>query len=459
MSGAHWLLVGALQVLLILPLLWQIGRFLIEPRELFSPKTVVAGGCVGLYVASYYFVDGHDRDAFLTTGGYLGLLLVAVLACYAFWAGFTLGSGAATPRREPLHEPTICWYAVALIGIGFATQIAFIQKSGGFLAFYGAPHGAGGAWADTSAYLYAASSFTFPAMCLLCAMLVRDGLTGWLPRIAFLAALLYSAFQAFVFGNRGDTIRLFLLLLLPPLFLAGRLRLGRGAVLLATGVALTAVLLFPHLRESVHLGAEKSLVQAVTDLSVEDAVSLDPSKVSGQELFFAAGVVEAASDQRTHDYGIRWIYPFLNLVPRAWWPDKPYVRDWSISSSHLVQQHAGWMVADGAAATGAADAFLGFSWFGIAVWLAFGWWGGVIWARATTTESVLDVACLWAFLVMTVYFVAQGFNAAWHAWLYYMAPLWFLSLLMPATAARSEARRGTAAARAKSPPGLRATAP
>jgi hypothetical protein len=228
MSGAHRLLVGALQLLLILPLLWQIGRFLIDPRELFSPKTVVASGFVGLYVATYYVVDSHDRDAFLTVDGYLGLLLLAVFGCYAFWAGFILGSGAATPRQDPVHEPTICWYAIALIGTGFVTQAAFIAKSGGFLAFYGAPHGAGGAWADTSAYLYAASGFMFPAMCLLCAMVVRDGLTGWLPRIAFIAALLYSAFQAFVFGNRGDTLRLFLLLLLPPLFLAGRLRLGRG---------------------------------------------------------------------------------------------------------------------------------------------------------------------------------------------------------------------------------------
>jgi hypothetical protein len=192
----------------------------------------------------------------------------------------------------------------------------------------------------------------------------------------------------------------------------------------------------------------------------DEAVSLDPSKVTGHELFYAAAVVEAASEQRTHDYGVRWIHPFLNLVPRAWWPDKPYVSDWSIHSGHLVEQHAGWTVASGAATTGVADAFLGFSWFGIAVWLAFGWWGGVIWARATTTESVLDVACLWAFLVMTVYFVTQGYDAAWHAWLFGMVPIWFLSLLMPATTARSEARRGrSATVRVENGPELPATAP
>ena len=459
MSSAHRILVGSLQVLLILPLLWQIGRSLIDPRELFSPKTVVAGGFVGLYIGTYYVVDGHDRDAFLTTGGYLRLLFVAVLACYAFWAGFILGAGAATPRREPLHEPTASWYATALIGIGFVAQAAFVQKSSGFLAFYGALHGTAGAWADTSAYLYAASRFMFPAMCLLWAMLVRDGVTGVLPRIAFLAALLYIAFEAFVFGNRGDTIRLFLLLLLPPLFLAGRLRLRRGAVLLATSVALSAVLVFPHVRDALYLGAGKSLIQAVTETFADEAVSLDHSKVTGRELFYAAAVVEAASDQRTHDYGMRWSYPFINLVPRAWWPDKPYRSEWSISSRHLVQQHAGWIVANGAATTGIADAFLGFSWFSIAVWLAFGWWGGVVWARATETDSVIDVAYLWAFLVIAVYFVTQGYHAAWHAWLFCMLPIWFLSLLMPVAAARSEAPRVTSAARAETAPKLPAGAP
>jgi hypothetical protein len=52
MSVAHQILILTLQILLVLPLLWQLGRFLIDPRELFSPKTVVAGGFVGLYVAS-----------------------------------------------------------------------------------------------------------------------------------------------------------------------------------------------------------------------------------------------------------------------------------------------------------------------------------------------------------------------------------------------------------------------
>jgi hypothetical protein len=72
---------------------------------------------------------------------------------------------------------------------------------------------------------------------------------------------------------------------------------------------------------------------------------------------------------------------------------------------------------------------------------------------------VIDVAYLWAFLVIAVYFVAQGFNAAWHAWLFCMLPIWFLSLLMPVAAARSEAPRVTSAARAGTPPRLPASAP
>jgi hypothetical protein len=458
MSSAHQFLICVLQLLLVVPLVWQLGRFLSDPRELFSPKTVVAAGFVGLYVASYHVVDRHDRDAFLTVDGYLGLLLLAVLACCAFWTGFIFGCGAATPRQHPFHEPTARWYAIALIGIGFAGQAAFIAKSGGFLVFYGAPHGTAGVWADSSAYLHSLSTLMFVAACLLWAISVRQGVAGWSAAIALLAALLYSAFHAFVFGSRGDTIRLFLLLLLPPLFLAGRARVPRRTIMLATTAALTAVLLFPHLRDAVYLGAEKSLVQAVSDVFAEPTVSLDPAKGTGQELFYAAGVLEAAAEQGTYHYGFGWAYPFVNLVPRAWWPDKPYRRDWSIDEFRFVQQHAGWAVGYGAAPTGVADAFLGFSWFSIVVWLAFGWWGGVIWARATTTDSVIDVASLWAFLMIAVYFVSQDYIAGWHAWLFHMVPIWFLNLVVAPLAGRLHVAQARSA-RMQTAPMLRAPSP
>jgi hypothetical protein len=189
-SNGHQILVDTLQLLLLLPLIWQLGRFLVDPRELFSPKTVVSGGFVGLYVASYYFVSSDSRDAFMTVDAYLKLLQLAVLACYAFWIGFMLGYAAATPRKHPFHGQVVCWYAIVLIAIAFVGQAAFIAKSGGFLALYGARHGSGGAWAGTSAYLYSLSTFMFVAMCLLWAMFVREGVPGLFARMTFLVALL-----------------------------------------------------------------------------------------------------------------------------------------------------------------------------------------------------------------------------------------------------------------------------
>ena len=440
MSTGHQTLVYALQVLLVLPLLWQLGRFLIDPRELLSPKTIVAGGFVGLYVATYYFVSGDSRDAFMTVADYFKLLLLAVLAECAFWIGFTLAHGTRTPRPRLFHGQMACWYAVALIGIGFVAQTAFVIKSGGFVDFYGAPHGAGGAWASTSAYLYSLSGFMFVAMALLWGMFVRDGLASWPACMALGAALLYSAFQAFVFGNRGDTVRLFLLLILPPALSTGATRIRRQTLLLATAVAVTTVLLFPYVRSALYLGAEKTLVQTVSEVVVDQTDGSDRSKTTGGELFYAAALVAAASEQGTYDYGYTWIYPFINLVPRAWWPDKPYRGDWSIQPQ-LVQQYAGWTVASGAATTGIADTFFSFSWFSLVVWLPFGWWGGWLWTRAATRNSLSDVTCLWAFLVMTVYLVTQGYDAAWYAWLYCMVPVWLLNILMSTLASRPELGR------------------
>jgi hypothetical protein len=98
-STGYPILVLSLQVMLALPLLRQFGRFLIDARELCSPKTVVAGSFVGLYLASYYFTSDHDRDAFMTIDGYFNLLLLAVLAEYAVWAGVVLGCAAAADRH------------------------------------------------------------------------------------------------------------------------------------------------------------------------------------------------------------------------------------------------------------------------------------------------------------------------------------------------------------------------
>jgi hypothetical protein len=432
MSGAYQFLIYFLQLLLVLPLLWQLCRFAHDARELFSPNTLVAGGFVGLYVVSYYTLTEHDRDAFLTHEGYTKLLLLAVLACCAFFLGVSVGRGETTaiPRR-PFHRGWACAYSLALIALGFAGLVAFVHKSGGFWAFYSAPHGTAGAWADTSAYLYALPKLMFPAAFILYAVFVRYGLLSPLVRLVLLITLAYIAFHAVVFGNRGDTIRLFLLFVLPPLFLAGRFRVRRPTVLLCTAVALSAVLLFPYLRDALHLGAETGVVEATADVfGGGDAVHLGTDKSSGHELFFAAGLVEAASNEQVYDVGLSWLYPFVNLIPRAWWPDKPYGAQWSINSVELVQQHADWTVMYGAAATGVANAFLNFSWFSIAVWLTLGWWGGRFWRSATSTNGVIAVAYLWAYLVIITYFVTQGYGAAWHAWLFFMLPIWFVSLLM-----------------------------
>jgi hypothetical protein len=426
----YLLLIYTLQLLLMLPIAERVYRFACDPGEIVSPLTLIVTAFCYLYVAGYYTAASEELATYTTPAALFRLMMLAVLAYYAYILGFAMGLRTPTAKSRPFCYGWSCWYAMALIAAGFAGQLVLTQKFGGFIAFYSEPHGRAADWEQVSAYLYSLPRLMFPGAFLLYAALVRYGLPGVLPRIGVFATLAFYGFQTYVFGNRGDTMRLFLLFVVTPMLLRGRVRLSHFTVLAAAAIALSAVVLFPFLREAVHLGSEKSVVQAMEDIVSDEPVDLDHRMDSGRELFLAAALVDAVSKASLYDLGRYWLYPFVNLVPRFFWPDKPYAFDWSVGIYNLLPvYHPGWILYPGIFPTGVADTFVRFSWFGVLAWFIFGWWGGRLWSNAMTTRGIIEAGYLWAYLMIICHFVAQDFFAGWHAWLFYMVPVWWASFV------------------------------
>jgi hypothetical protein len=425
MTGAHY----ALWLCLLTPLAWYALRALRHPVELFAPPLLVAFAFSGLYVFNYLAKPTWVIELFLRPDAYRLLLALTALDLVAFLLGHELARRSAPPERGALIIPEglLPFWSLILVVVGFAALAAFVAASGGFWAYYGAPHGSGGAWEESTAYLYSLPSFLFPATYLLLARRLTARRTSVLADTLLVAALGYVVFQAVVFGNRGDTIRVCLVLGVSYLTLRPR-RPGRvaGVGLLAI-VSLAAVLVLPYLRSALHLGAEADIQEALAGIVDADATHPD---VSGDELFLAAGLTQAVRKLGLFEWGLRWLFVLVNFVPRLWWPEKHvYFASRLVDAFEVAGNEAGYMVSPGAAWGGVAEGFLEIGWLSPLLWLILGVTGGRLWTRARSGRDVLQVGYCIGFLIGMVYSVTQGLGAGFYNWFFFAMPIWGLGLL------------------------------
>jgi hypothetical protein len=111
------------------------------------------------------------------------------------------------------------------------------------------------------------------------------------------------------------------------------------------------------------------------------------------------------------------------VIPRRWWPEKPYVGEFSIDNQLLVWRNFGWVPTEGAAPTGLADAFIRFSWASPIVWAAIGWIGGRLFHTARLRRDAMSVSYFCCYLVGLTYMVTQDLNAAIYSSLFMAIPL------------------------------------
>lgn len=415
-----WVIIGS-------PFVYYSIHAVRKPIRLFAPPLIASFGFVGVYVLNYVSKPRWVVDRFLALDGYRTLLILAVICLYAFVIGYELGFRQAQTRKPRLSSQKLVEvWSLVLLAVAFSGLAVFVVESGGLVAFFGAIHGTGGAWDETSAYLYNLPLFMFPGVYLLLAQWSQTRRLSVVGRIALAATLAYIVFQAVVFGNRGDTIRFCLMIGLGVLGFRRSSRMTSLAIMLVAGACVVAVLIFPYVRDALHLGATREIKESLENALDSDSINAD---VSGDELFYAAGVIVAVEKFGFYTYGLGWLIPILNFVPRAVWPGKHnfFAACCSFDVIGAVQRVAGYEVAGGSAYTGLVDGFIQWWWFSPFIWMLFGFWGGRWFRRLVDAPDVFIVGYVFAFDTALVYWVTQDFRAAFYPLLFIAVPIWVLS--------------------------------
>jgi hypothetical protein len=388
-------------------------------RELLSPTTITIAGFVWLYAIGYIGLDPLTKASYLSEDGYLKILILALFSTVALW----LGEARAHPGSRPLpgiDVRLLGGFGMLSIGVGLLGWAYFLILSGGFFEYYSSMHGWAGAWAETTAYVYAAPNLICAGAAILAWKQSRRRL-GFAGRTCLWAAIALLTFDAIVAGSRGHLLRLLLLACIYLMFWRRRQSAPTLLPLVIVGLLPVAFVLVPFLRSATHFGAERSLAEAV-QMAVEAVSGLSESG-PGHEVVYAAGAVQAAWEQGIMDFGYHWLHPLVNVVPRLWWPDKPYAAEFSIDVPILIWRSHNWFPPPGAAVTGLADAFLRFSWGSPLAWYGIGWVGGLFFRRARERQDVGSVAYFYCYVVGLLHMITQGFNAAVYSSLMIAVPL------------------------------------
>jgi hypothetical protein len=403
-------------------------RVLRDAREALSPCTIVIFGFVFLYVVSYLALDSDSKISYLSSTGYLAVLAMACASSMLFYLGFHIGRRSSSlGRSRTLSVRTTKVFAILLVGIALSGWFVFVSRTESILEFYSAVHGESGKWTETSAYLYDLRLFLFPGLFWLFILFLYRQASRPLTSI-MVAIALFLVIEAWLIGSRGDWLRLMVLAGVPLLLLDVTRAPMKRRVVLAMMVIIGIIVLTPYIRVATHLGSDATVLEVAKSVLTEYNPLAGSTPGEGNELIVAAAVVQSARNLGVIDYGLAWLHPAINFVPRFIWQDKPYYSEWSVDIWDLVQRSQGWTVAVGAAETGVADAFQRFGWLSPLVWAPLGFWGGRLFRQACQTQSPVPVGYLAAYLIGLIYMVTQGFKAAFYGWFFFALAVWGLRI-------------------------------
>ena len=432
-----------LQVILVSIFLYIFLKSINDYKYLFSPVAIVSYSIVNTFVKDYYEFPEYVKDFFLDEYYYKLTVIYAIICIISMEYFFsksvskynkilknrssnliTIDADQTIPRH------VLTTYVTLLAVIGLGAQYLVALYSGGLISFYSSAHGSAGQWDKISAYLYSLPNFLWPAL-LISYVTLKKGRGGRF--LMFLSILIASflAVHTFLFGNRNGVIKFVLLFVSAYAFLE-RPNIKKVIPILvfaALGVALVEIL--PQIRQHLHLGSDMTFWEAVQEYLTKGRTELRVYRNQhiGHELFVTVAIVQSSIITGVHDYGMKYIFPLINFVPRALWPDKPTVIDFGVDIWNLIYEGTGWYPSLGAAYGAVGHSFLAFSWFGVIAWMMIGHQAGKLFAKAAQNPNIFNLGYFFAILVACVYWSVQAFMAFFFQWLFMALPIWALKIL------------------------------
>lgn len=412
-------------------------RPLQDTTNMFAPPLIVALLTFGILVKSYFDFDDLSKAVLLNVDAYIMTLAYAVLCmivlCLAYEAGVRRPSDSKSSTEVDELSRTVVTGYVILIGlIGFGAQYLIVGSAGGFAEAYSQAHGAGMGYENQSNYLNALPNFMWPALLIGYATMARKGRSPiLLAATVVIGAALFA--HTFLFGNRNGIIR-FCIILGGAYAFIHRPSLKKSLPLI--GMLLFGALtvdIIGRIRGDLHLGSDVSLVDAISNYFTEQkergGYKYINWEAGGHEFFFNVAVVQSAWQMGTYDYGAQYIFPFINFIPRAWWPDKPIEFQFVVDYFELSRSVTGWDPGAGAAPSCVGLSFLAFSWLGCIPWGIFGYVCGRIVRAARDEASLMNLGWLISCLLGSIYWGTQGFSSVFFAVFFTIMPFYGLRVL------------------------------
>lgn len=251
-------------------------------------------------------------------------LTLALIGLMSFYIGYYMKIGKKLAGMIPIisspvsvrHLRRSVW-CFAILGIGAYGY--FVQQSGGHITFFSQAHGAAGKYEESTAYLYQAIEFLFPAFFILyrdsldSESKVRKMLVLGLFGLPFLLFVLYM-------GERDYTFYLIIgVVLLSSLKNETRPRLPKAALL--AGAMFIILGLLPTYRTFFYIGSDLSQIKDLNPVEILEETALKRS--TSDEFAVYLKTVTLVPEYVDYQYGRLYLQLFIHWIPKSIWPNKP----------------------------------------------------------------------------------------------------------------------------------------
>lgn len=322
-------------------------------KNIFEPIYYLLLGYLGIFIVEYLKFKDNIISMLGEEVVILGLIY-AWLGLIFYYVGYKsslakgLGRFAPKPRlTKPGFLMPIGWL---LLGFGILGYIAFIQASGGFLAYFSISRG-GGNLESSNAYIAGAKWLVVPGLAILYLELSRKKYYFFIRMSIYSIAILYFLFQVWI-GQRSGILGVGLLIL-GLIYLPNNKfkKMPLRNILSASFMFLILVGFVTMFRQDIYYGSEFSEIDKFTSKPISGQVREVLNALGGSEkvshwersevsMYFR--YIDAIPDKVDYDYGYYFVNYFVWWIPRSVWPDRPDLRndkklemERAIGTSHL----------------------------------------------------------------------------------------------------------------------------
>ncbi|MEQ8262162.1 hypothetical protein [Pseudohaliea sp.] len=405
----------------------------------FSFLTFIA--VIGLYVYDFLRMPGYMRWYFITPDEYSILLLLSGIFVLCVMAGEYAGRRMVARKKVHVEKPRLYLQIAALLFfVGAVGMAVFISQSGGFLAKYSATHGASANF--TTAYIYRLPLSLFTAIFILMIHRLSGRSISRTLKLLMVFGAVFLFFDAFTQGKRGNTIR-FVLLILVPFYVYGYLTRARQLpALLLLGTAMVLLNFLPYLRQATSLSTLGNFTEVVRNLpELSDKTGREMRVyLEGKHVIFAANTLSGAMERYDPNYGVRWTFPIVNLIPRAVWADKPSRYDMGTTTYQVFDSTEDFFIPSGSHTGGMVESFIEWGLFVVFFWFFFGFIGGYLLKHVRQYRGYFLSVMLFGYYSFYVQFLLQDTVAGLLFWIFTVGPFLVfcgLSALLPRSRAAS----------------------